>query len=166
MNPLSSFLVAVVCLMPIANLDSRNLILSLEEVLGPPPQQNASADRPKVYYSLGQEEPDPLIEEIIRKLKMGYDLLPDEQLLFDQYSQRLGVGENNAVLQPIAPEALNWVEQYVRTPSGDASALYLLLSPRHRTLSRRAGIGSRNWPANGSRNGGILPNCPPHSCDE
>ncbi len=113
-------LVAIFGLLPMATLDSRNLIPSLEEVLGPPPQpeENSAIKKGNAFYALAREEPDPEIKEIIRKLKLGYDLSPEEQLVFDQYVEHQSISGKNPLIRSIAPEVLTWVERSVKTPSG------------------------------------------------
>ncbi len=113
-------LVAVSGLLPTATLDSQNLIPSLEEVLGPPPKPevNSTTNKANVFYALAREEPDPEIKEILRKLKLGYDLFPEEQFLFDQYAEHHSISGKNPLIRAIAPEVLTWVEQSVKTPSG------------------------------------------------
>ena len=103
-----------------ANLDSRNLILSLEEVLGPPPQpeENAIIKKGNVFYTLVRETPDPEIREIIRNLKLGFDLSPEEQFLFDEYVEHHSISGKNPLIRSIAPEVLTWVERSVKAPSG------------------------------------------------
>ena len=107
-------------MLPIATLESQSLILSLEEVLGPPPQpeDQSTTKKANVFYALAREEPDPEIKEIIRKLKLGYDLFPEEQFLFDRYVENRSIRGKNQLIRAIAPEVLTWVEQSVRTPSG------------------------------------------------
>ena len=113
--------VAIFGLLPMANLDSRNLIPSLEEVLGPPPQpeENAIIEKGNVFYALGRETPDPEIREIIRKLKLGFALSPEEQLLFDEFVQHHRISGKNPLIRSIAPEVLTWVERSVKAPSGE-----------------------------------------------
>ena len=113
-------LVAICGLLSMATLDSQNLIPSLEEVLGPPPEPevNSTTKKANVFYALAREEPDPEIEEIIRKLKLGYDLFPEEQFLFDQYAEHHSISGKNPLIRAIAPEVLTWVEQSIKTPSG------------------------------------------------
>ena len=113
-------LVAVSGLLPTATLDSQNLIPSLEDVIGPPPEPkvNSMTKKANVFYALAREEPDPEIEEIIRKLKLGYDLFPEEQFLFDQYAEHHSISGKNPLIRAIAPEVLTWVEQSIKTPSG------------------------------------------------
>ena len=113
-------LVVVFGLLPTATLDSQNLIPSLEEVLGPPPEPEvkSTTNKANVFYALAKEEPDPEIMEIIRKLKLGYDLFPEEQFLFEQYAEHHSIIGKNPLIRAIAPEVLTWVEQRVKTPSG------------------------------------------------
>ena len=112
--------VAIFGLLPMANLDSRNLIPSLEEVLGPPPQpeENAIIKKGNVFYTLGRETPDPEIREIIRNLEIGFDLSPEEQFLFDEYVEHHSISGKNPLIRSIAPEVLTWAERSVKAPSG------------------------------------------------
>lgn len=113
-------LVAVSGLLPTATLDSQNLIPSLEEVLGPPPEpeEKSTTKKANVFYALAREEPNAEIKEIIRTLKLGYDLLPEEQFLFDHYAEHHSISGKIPLIRAIAPEVLTWVEQSVKTPSG------------------------------------------------
>ncbi len=123
--------VAILSLLPMANLDSRDLIRSLEEVLGPPtqPDEKSTARKANAFYTLDREKPDPEIQEIIRKLKLGYALSTEDQFLFDRYVERHRISGKNPLIQPIAPEALTWVERTVKTPSG-ARLTFIYCFPR------------------------------------
>ena len=124
-------MVAILSWLPMANLDSRDLIRSLEEVLGPPPQpdEKSTTDKANAFYSLDREIPDPEIREIIRKLKLGFALSPEDRFLFDRYVERHRISGKKPLIQPIAPEVLTWVERTVKTPSG-ARLTFIYCFPR------------------------------------
>ena len=97
-----------------------SLILSLEEVIGRPPDkpENQFSKAPELFYVLRPPEPDPEMMEIIRKQRSGFTLTADEQELLDIHYQQGGIGGSGSPLRKIAPEALFWNQVRVKVPDG------------------------------------------------
>ena len=109
-----------------ANLNSRDLIRSLEEVLGPPPgpEEKSTLKKPEVFYSLGLGKQDPRLRNLRRMLQRGSapqdddDFNPEEGSQDYLNIQPLNMSENKSLITKVDPEVLLWVEARIKTPSG------------------------------------------------
>lgn len=103
-----------------AAISRESLILTLEEVIGEPPQKSEtqSLKYSELFYVLSPPEPDPEMMEIIRKQRIGSTLTAAEQELLDVHYQQGGIGGSGSPLRKIAPEALSWNQVRVKVPDG------------------------------------------------
>ena len=113
-------LLGILSLFPIIGLKAGDLIPSLEDVIGKPPVRESMFNKkePPVFYTLGLEEPDPEMKEMIQKQRQGFILSPEEQELMNLYFQHGSISGNNPLIRKVSPTALTWSERRIKTPSG------------------------------------------------
>ena len=98
-----------------------DLILSLEEVLGEPPDRSEFLENRKrdTFYSVVGSERDSEIEELIDQESRGIILTGEDQELVREYRMSGSSVGANAVLKRIYPPVLGWVESRVKVASGE-----------------------------------------------
>ena len=120
-------LVAVSGLLPTATLDSQNLIPSLEDVIGPPPEpeEKLTPKKAEVFYSLGLGIQDPRLKYLRRSRRGGSTppssedgFSPEDQSSVSLNIQPMSMSGNKSLITRVDPEVLIWVEKKIRTPSG------------------------------------------------
>lgn len=98
-----------------------DLILSLEEVIGTPPEKTKEQKRKnqQLFYTLDSAEEDPEMEDLIRNQQMGFVLTAEEQVLLNEYQMGGRISGANPLIRRIYPPVLSWVETRVKVASGD-----------------------------------------------
>jgi hypothetical protein len=113
--------ILMVILAALSGLNAReDLILSLEEVLGKPPERSENfKEKPReTFYSVVKSEENPEMRQLIQKQQMGLFLTEDEQELMKEYQLGGNVSGSNSVMRRIYPPVLRWLETNVKAGSG------------------------------------------------
>jgi hypothetical protein len=97
-----------------------DIILSLQDAIGEPPEKSESLRNRKrdSFYSVVKSADNPELARLLQQKDIGLTLTEEEEELVKEYQSGGNVSGKNPAMRRIYPPVLNWLETRIKTTSG------------------------------------------------